>query len=369
MQRILPIIHTNTFGHWPKKFSTKLNISGTSTSYVEKIFNQWLENPSSVHGSWNAYFSSDPYYYSQKAKVSPAIPSSLPAKASNNQQSPVTSIPMKQEKPSAELHLKVQSIIRSYQLRGHMVADLDPLGIITHPSVTEAGITRHATDSVTRQYFDFQSSDMDREFHLPEATKIGGKEKTLKLREIIQRLENVYCNKIGLEYMHIPSRDIISWIRNRFEPPNVQKLDNEEKILILKRLTRATGLESFLAKKYSSEKRFGLEGCEMLIPAMKQIIDRATDAGVESIIVGMAHRGRLNVLANVCRKPLHIILSQFHGLKATDSGSGDVKYHLGTYIERINRKSNKNVRLAIVANPSHLEAVDPVVQGKSNKLE
>lgn len=123
--------------------------------------------------------------------------------------------------------------------------------------------------------------------------------------------------------------------------------------------------EAFLQKKFQSEKRFGLEGGEMMIPAMKQLIDQSTKLGVESVIMGMPHRGRLNTLANVCRKPLHHIFTQFAGLEASDDGSGDVKYHLGTYIERLNRVTNKNVRLAIVANPSHLEAVDPVVQGKT----
>ena len=144
--------------------------------------------------------------------------------------------------------------------------------------------------------------------------------------------------------------------------------------------------EAFLARKWTSEKRFGLEGCEILIPAMKAIIDKSSELGVESIIMGMPHRGRLNVLANVCRKPLEQIFSQFNGLEAADDvsisvfsyslradwhgfcllkGSGDVKYHLGTYIERLNRVTNKNIRLAVVANPSHLEACDPVVQGKT----
>lgn len=165
--------------------------------------------------------------------------------------------------------------------------------------------------------------------------------------------------------MFINSLEQCNWIRQKFETPNVMQFTNEEKRLLLARLTRAQGFEGFLAKKFSSEKRFGLEGAEIMIPAMKQIIDVSTRLGVESIIMGMPHRGRLNVLANVCRKPLHQILTQFAGLEAADDGSGDVKYHLGTYIERLNRVTNKNIRLAVVANPSHLESVDPVVQGEN----
>lgn len=127
----------------------------------------------------------------------------------------------------------------------------------------------------------------------------------------------------------------------------------------------AIRFESFLARKWPSEKRFGLEGCEILIPALKKILDKSTALGVERFVFGMPHRGRLNVLANVCRKPLRQIFTQFAALEAADEGSGDVKYHLGTYIERLNRVTNKNVKLAVVANPSHLEVVDPMVQGKT----
>merc|ERR1711963_813417 len=164
--------------------------------------------------------------------------------------------------------------------------------------------------------------------------------------------------------MHIHNFEEVNWIRKRLETPGILDLTSEEKRLLLARISRSTGFENFLAKKYSSEKRFGLEGVDMLIPGMKTSIDVSTDYGVESVVIGMPHRGRLNVLANVCRKPLDQILTQFAGLEAADEGSGDVKYHLGTYIERLNRNTNKNIRLAVVANPSHLEAVDPVVQGK-----
>jgi len=136
--------------------------------------------------------------------------------------------------------------------------------------------------------------------------------------------------------MQINSLTKTSWIRDRFEKPGGMDLSKDEKKLILERLTQATGFENFLAKKFSSEKRFGLEGCDIMIPAIKEVVDQATNQGVESILIGMAHRGRLNVLANVCRKPIADILSQFHGLKASDSGSGDVKYHLGVFGHLLN---------------------------------
>jgi len=219
-------------------------------------------------------------------------------------------------------------------------------------------------DVVVRQHM-LEESDMDRVFKLPSTTFIGGKEKSLTLREILRRLELSYCRHIGVEFMFINSLEQCNWIRQRLETPGIMEIDNAQKRLILARLTRATMFEAFLARKWTSEKRFGLEGCEILIPAMKQVIDKSTELGVESIVMGMPHRGRLNVLANVCRKPLNQIFTQFAALEAEDDGSGDVKYHLGTYIERLNRVTNKNIRLAVVANPSHLEAVDPIVQGKT----
>ena len=164
--------------------------------------------------------------------------------------------------------------------------------------------------------------------------------------------------------MHINNLDQINWIRQKIETPGALTLGNDDKRRLLARLSRSIGFEAFLAKKWTAEKRFGLEGVEMLIPCMKQVIDRSTELGVESVVMGMPHRGRLNVLANVCRKPLEHILTQFHGLEAADEGSGDVKYHLGTYVERLNRVTNRNIRLSVVANPSHLEAVNPLVEGK-----
>ncbi|XP_057325105.1 2-oxoglutarate dehydrogenase complex component E1 isoform X7 [Microplitis mediator] len=265
-------------------------------------------------------------------------------------------------------------------IRGHHIAKLDPLGINSadlddkHPqellySYYSFGKNPRTTYSQDLQYrvaaLMKKETDMDRVFKLPSTTFIGGKDKSLPLREILKRLETAYCRHIGVEFMFINSLEQCNWIRQKMETPGIMEINNDEKRLILARLTRATGFEAFLARKWSSEKRFGLEGCEILIPAMKQVIDKSTELGVESIVMGMPHRGRLNVLANVCRKPLNQIFTQFAALEAADDGSGDVKYHLGTYIERLNRVTNKNIRLAVVANPSHLEAVDPVVQGKT----
>ncbi|XP_035906132.1 2-oxoglutarate dehydrogenase, mitochondrial isoform X2 [Anopheles stephensi] len=342
-------------------------LNGSSSNYIDDMYNAWLRDPASVHASWDAYFRNNSYAAPPSLAPVPKnhvpaaqyLGSSLPAVAGGG-----VAVGGRIDDKLIDDHLAVQAIIRSYQSRGHLVADIDPLGILNAEINPERANLR-ANEKVTRSYMNFEEADMERVFKLPSTTFIGGKEKFLPLREILGRLEKAYCNKIGVEFMFINSLEQCNWIRERFETPNIMTYTNEEKRLILARLTRATGFEAFLAKKFSSEKRFGLEGCEIMIPAMKEVIDVSTRLGVESIIMGMPHRGRLNVLANVCRKPLHQIFTQFAGLEAADDGSGDVKYHLGTYIERLNRVTNKNIRLAVVANPSHLEAVDPVVQGKT----
>ncbi|XP_039748793.1 2-oxoglutarate dehydrogenase, mitochondrial isoform X4 [Pararge aegeria] len=378
-------------------------LNGSSSAYVETMYNAWLSDPNSVHASWDAFFrnatngAQPGVAYTPPPNLAPYSKNEVPltslVPASGGMPSISAGSPINEK--IIDDHLAVQAIIRSYQSRGHLVARLDPLGISTgDPSSSgdwHGGLRAFASEvirghhiakldpleianlelagknprEVIHNSYRFDEADMDRVFKLPSTTFIGEKEKALPLREILNRLEQAYCNNIGIEFMFINSLEQCNWIRQRMEPPNVTKMSNDQKRLILARLTRSTGFENFLAKKWSSEKRFGLEGCEILIPAMKQVIDTSTRLGVESIIMGMPHRGRLNVLANVCRKPLHQLFTQFAGLEAEDDGSGDVKYHLGTYIERLNRVTNKNIRLAVCANPSHLEAVDPVVQGKT----
>lgn len=264
-----------------------------------------------------------------------------------------------------EDHLAVQSLIRAYQIRGHHVAQLDPLGILDADldSSVPADIIS-STDKLG--FYGLDESDLDKVFHLPTTTFIGGQESALPLREIIRRLEMAYCQHIGVEFMFINDLEQCQWIRQKFETPGIMQFTNEEKRTLLARLVRSTRFEEFLQRKWSSEKRFGLEGCEVLIPALKTIIDKSSENGVDYVIMGMPHRGRLNVLANVIRKELEQIFCQFDSkLEAADEGSGDVKYHLGMYHRRINRVTDRNITLSLVANPSHLEAADPVVMGKT----
>nr|CDS25693.1 2 oxoglutarate dehydrogenase [Hymenolepis microstoma] len=343
------------------KSSAEPFLNGYSSNYIEDIYAAWLKDPNSVHKSWDVYFrgvsngASLGSAYSSPPTLGFEQINYLPWASPSTRPSTSTGISAK----SIQDHLTVQTVIRSYQIRGHLAAKLDPLNIKT-PIESSRDIVygRYLGEAVL--------PEMDQIFHLPLSTHIGGDQTELPFREIIKRLEDAYCQSIGVDYMFINDLEKCDWLRRRFETPGVTKLPNEERKLLLYRLTQASKFEEYLAKKWSSEKRFGIEGCEVLIPALKTVIDESVERGVDSFVVGMAHRGRLNVLANVCHKPLSEIFCQFDpNLKAADEGSGDVKYHLGMSQHRVNRKTGKDFNIAVVANPSHLEAVDPVVQGKA----
>ncbi|XP_034786351.1 2-oxoglutarate dehydrogenase-like, mitochondrial isoform X3 [Pan paniscus] len=330
---------------------------GGGSSYMEEMYFAWLENPQSVHKSWDSFFreaSEEAFSGSAQPRPPSVVHESRSAVSSRTKTSKLV-----------EDHLAVQSLIRAYQIRGHHVAQLDPLGILD--ADLDSFVPSDLITTIDKlAFYDLQEADLDKEFQLPTTTFIGGSENTLSLREIIRRLENTYCQHIGLEFMFINDVEQCQWIRQKFETPGVMQFSSEEKRTLLARLVRSMRFEDFLARKWSSEKRFGLEGCEVMIPALKTIIDKSSEMGIENVILGMPHRGRLNVLANVIRKDLEQIFCQFDPkLEAADEGSGDVKYHLGMYHERINRVTNRNITLSLVANPSHLEAVDPVVQGKT----
>jgi 2-oxoglutarate dehydrogenase E1 component len=277
--------------------------------------------------------------------------------------SPITllgDMPLAVSQPEAERsvkeHILVQSVIRAYQVRGHLVARLDPLDI-NNVRRDSSHSPRPGHHMLSGRDFNFIEKDMQRVFQLPDLTFIGGETETsLTLGEIIDRLEAVYCQSIGIEFMFINDKKRCDWLRKELETPNSCILTKEDKRTLMARLIRSTKFEEFLAKKWVSEKRFGLEGCEVLIPALKSIIDHSSNLGVDNFILGMSHRGRLNVIANVARQPLEEIFSQFDPtLEPGEEGSGDVKYHLGMCRKRFNRLSGKDVTLSLVANPSHLE--------------
>jgi len=341
-------------------------LNGSSGNYVEEMYEAWMNNPKSVHKSWDTFFRNASNglrpglaYQSPPGIGVKPIPYSEISFANGKAQQDID-IQQIDIHDLIQDHLAVFSLIRGYQIRGHNVAELDPLGI------NNADLDSTIPDELIPAHWGLSEQDLDKMFQLPKTTYIGGDEDTLPLREIIRRLEETYCKHIGVEFMFLQGQKKTKWIKKHFETPGVISLTDEEKRTLLARLIRSTLFENFLNVKWTSEKRFGIEGCEVLIPALKQIIDVSNELGVESIIMGMPHRGRLNVLSNVCRKPLEQIFTQFNPtLEAEDEGSGDVKYHLGMSHERLNRVTNKVIQLAVCANPSHLEAVDPVVQGKT----
>uniref|UniRef100_UPI00398F0E98 2-oxoglutarate dehydrogenase-like, mitochondrial n=1 Tax=Pristiophorus japonicus TaxID=55135 RepID=UPI00398F0E98 len=337
-------------------------LNGSNSNYLEEMYYAWLANPKSVHKSWDMFFrNSSVSAPSSSLLDSPSLLGSLPALAHSQGR---TQTSAKAEK-LIEDHLAVQSLIRAYQIRGHHVAQLDPLGILD--ADLDSCVPFDLITSMDKlEYYGLHESDLDKVFRLPTTTFIGGNEHAISLRDIIKGLEDTYCRHIGLEFMFINDVEQCQWIRKKFETPGILQFTNKEKRRLLARLVRSTRFEDFLARKWSSEKRFGVEGCEVLIPALKTIIDVSISMGVDNVIMGMPHRGRLNVLANVIRKDLEQIFCQFDPkLEASEEGSGDVKYHLGVYHERINRTTNKQITMSLMANPSHLEAVNPVVQGKT----
>ncbi|CAO0791400.1 unnamed protein product [Mucor circinelloides] len=339
-------------------------LHGNAANYIEEMYEAWLKDPSSVHLSWQVYFKNMANGVPSGEAYTPP-PTIMPSDSARMPELPTGIANMGESSKKVIEHMKIQLLVRAYQVRGHHLANLDPLHI------EHASTENQHPPELTYQYYGFTDKDLDRKFTLGPGILpgMGQTNKELSLREIIEALKKMYCGSIGIEYVHIPDRAQCDWIRARVEKPEPYKYTHDEKKMILDRLTWSDSFERFVASKYPSEKRFGLEGGETLIPGMKALIDRSVDLGVESIVIGMPHRGRLNVLSNVVRKPNESIFCEFSGsMEPSDEGSGDVKYHLGMNYVRPT-PSGKRVHLSLVANPSHLEAVDPVVLGKTKALQ
>ena len=248
--------------------------------------------------------------------------------------------------------IRALMLIRAYRVMGHLAADLDPLGLVARKMHRE----------LRPETYGFTEADLDRPIFID---KVLGLE-IASVREILKILRRTYCRHIGVEFMHITSPAQKSWLQERIEGRDKEiTFTVEGKKAILNKLIEAEAFEKFADVKYTGTKRFGLDGAESMVPALEQIIKRGGQLGVKEIVIGMAHRGRLNVLANVLSKPLRAIFNEFKGgsSKPEDvDGSGDVKYHLGASADRA--FDGNNVHLSLTANPSHLEIVDPVVLGK-----
>ncbi|HXV75136.1 MAG TPA: multifunctional oxoglutarate decarboxylase/oxoglutarate dehydrogenase thiamine pyrophosphate-binding subunit/dihydrolipoyllysine-residue succinyltransferase subunit [Candidatus Polarisedimenticolaceae bacterium] len=244
----------------------------------------------------------------------------------------------------------VLQLIRAYRVRGHLWADLDPLHYRPEP-----------TPELEMSTYGLTVWDLDREFI---AGGLGGNHGKLPLREILETLQRTYCWHVGVEYMHIQDTDNRQWLQERMESQErSEPLDRETQIRILERLNVAEAFETFLHTNYVGQKRFSLEGCETLIPVLDALLDDAAASGIDEVVMGMAHRGRLNVLAHVVGKPYGEIFREFEGIDPLSThGSGDVKYHLGAR-GVYTTSDGQRIPIELASNPSHLEAVDPVVQG------
>lgn len=299
---------------------------------IEHLYQQFLHDPNNVDESWHQFFSGFDF---AKANYS-----ALPAKGEAGD------IPENFAK-----EFKVINLINGYRSRGHLFTRTNP--------VRER---RKYLPTLDIENFGLSTADLDTVFQASSLIGLGPS----KLSAIVQHLKDTYCESIGVEYMYIRNQEVVEWLQNTFEKSRGRRtFSPDEKKRILHKLNEAVGFESFLDKKFVGQKRFSLEGAESLIPALDAVIDIGAEKGIQEFVMGMAHRGRLNVLANIFKKTYKEIFSEFEGKAyADDEFSGDVKYHLG-FTSNIKTKKDKNVRISLAPNPSHLEAVDPVVEGIS----
>jgi 2-oxoglutarate dehydrogenase E1 component len=282
----------------------------------------------------------------------PGTPAPAPAPAAT---APDATVLAEAVRAAAHDSIRALMLIRSYRVRGHLQANLDPLGIEQPTSNPE----------LTPEFYGFSEADLDRPIFLDGVLGF----QTGTIREVLALLKRTYCGTLGIQFMHIAEPDEKNWLQARFEGADKfaqNGFTREGKLAILYKLIEAEGFERFLHKRFPGTKRFGLDGGEAMVPALEQIIKRGGALGVDEIVLGMAHRGRLNTLAAVMGKPYRAIFHEFQGGSTVPSdieGSGDVKYHMGASSDRA--FDGNNVHLSLTANPSHLEIVNPVVLGKA----
>ncbi len=353
-------------------------LQGHNAEYIEQLYAQYARDPNAVDAAWQAFFkelgdagsdvqaeAAGPTWGRQDWPPVPnddltqaldgqwaAEPEKAAKKIKEKAAEKGVSVSDDQVKRAVLDSIRAIMLIRAYRIRGHLAANLDPLGMkepTAHPELDPAT-------------YGFTEADMDRPIFIDNVLGL----QMASIRQIVDIVKRTYCGTFALQYMHISNPEEASWLKERIEGlgKEIEFTKNGRKA-ILNKLVEAEGFEKFLHVKYMGTKRFGLDGGESLIPAMEQIIKRGGQLGVEDIVVGMPHRGRLSVLANVMSKPYRAIFNEFQGgsFKPEDvDGSGDVKYHLGASSDR--EFDGNTVHLSLTANPSHLEAVNPVVIGK-----
>jgi 2-oxoglutarate dehydrogenase E1 component len=338
---------------------------GVNAGFVEELYAQYLENRESVDASWQKYFDERTGRKAPKVEYRNGQSSSIGlngdaahalerAFAKTLSPTPVQPDVGTQAEwmEQGAIQARVYQLVNAYRVRGHLFAHVDPLGV--PPS---------APPELDLENFDLGPEHLDRPF---QVTDLAGPD-VQTLREIIERLEETYCRSIGVEFTHLEDPEQRNWLTERMESTkNRLALDREEQLRILTMLSDAEIFEQFIHRSYEAgTKRFSLEGGEALIPLLDLLIERGGAQGVNEIVLGMAHRGRLNVLANIMQKSVREIFAAFEDKDAQlHLGSGDVKYHLGYSSDRVT-ESGKSVHLTLTFNPSHLEFVNPVVEGRS----
>ena len=364
-----------------EQFHASSFMQGHNAAYLEQLYAQYARDPNTVDGAWQAFFQAlgdsdldvkaDASGPSWARKDWPPQPTDdLTAALTGEWMPPPQEAVAAKEKilgKAKELNstisqeavkravldsIRALMIIRAHRIRGHLSADLDPLKLQATGQHLE----------LQPKSYGFEEADMDRPIFIDNVLGL----QFASMRQIIDILKRTYCSTFALQYMHISDPEQSSWLKERIEGRDKEiTFTREGRKAILNKMVEAEGFEKFLHVKYTGTKRFGLDGGESLIPALEQIIKRGGALGVRDIVIGMPHRGRLSVLANVMQKPYRAIFNEFQGgsFKPEDvDGSGDVKYHLGASSDR--DFDGNNVHLSLTANPSHLEAVNPVVIGK-----
>ena len=315
---------------------------------IKSYFVKFQANPNDLKKEWRIFFEDLDYEAKQFLKnLNSETNLNIETKDKSSNNSETSS-----EDEYTANSLRARLLIRAYRIAGHLKADLDPLNLDEKKYIPD----------LDPKTYGLEEEDMFKEVFVDGVFGIN----RIKLEELIKILEKYYCGRIGTQFMHIQDKEQRDWIMDKIENVKPDEIFTEKgKKAILERLTAAEFFENFLDKKYTGTKRFGLEGGEALIPALEQILKYGGKNGIEEVVLGMPHRGRLNVLANFMGKPFSAIFSEFQGNASNPDdvqGSGDVKYHLGTSSDRI--FENIKVHLSLTANPSHLEAVNPVVVGK-----
>jgi len=331
-------------------FRSTSALNGANANFVEDMYEQFLNDPDSVSEQWRAQFNSI-----RDSSESIDIPHSSIKKHFADLAKAPTGVRVIQGGNSADQLAKqaaVSRLMNAYRINGHKQANVNPLKNKKKPLIAELDIAFHGL------------SELDLNTNFDTGTLHNTPEQ-LALKDILPILQETYCDSIGIEYMHISDTEMRSWVRRRMEGPRGHlNLDTDQKKWLLKLVTAAEGIENYLHRTYVGQKRFSLEGGESLIPMIDEMLQRSGEHGVKEAVIGMAHRGRLNVLVNIFGKNPSILFEEFEGKRSaspTKNGSGDVKYHMG-FSSDIATPSG-DMHLALAFNPSHLEIINPVVEG------